>query len=83
MHAPVSEQHAMLSQKLRGHYGYYGITVNLRSLRKFYREVQRIWFRRLRRRSSKTNLTWTRFWDYLSREPLPLPRVMHSSMANP
>lgn len=83
MHAPVSEQHAMLSQKLRGHYGYYGITFNLRSLRRFYYGVQRIWFRWLRRRSSKSNLTLARFWDYLRREPLPLPRVMHSSMANP
>ena len=25
-HAPVSWQHAVLSRKLRGHYGYYGIT---------------------------------------------------------
>ena len=28
-HCPVCEQHAILSQKVRGHYAYYGITGNI------------------------------------------------------
>lgn len=84
MHMPVKEQHAMLSRKLSGHYGYYGITFNLSSLRRFNNRVQRIWFGWLRRRSSKSTLNWVYFRDYLRRVPLPLPRVVHSScMANP
>ncbi len=32
-HVPVKEQYQKLTEKLRGHYGYYGITGNFRSLR--------------------------------------------------
>ena len=35
-HQPVSEQHRALAQKLRGHYSYYGITGNMRSLSTFH-----------------------------------------------
>ena len=31
-HRPVCEQHAILSQKVRGHYAYYGITGNCASV---------------------------------------------------
>src|SRR3954449_10545584 len=35
LHLPIKEQHQKLSQKLRGHYGYYGITGNSSSLKDF------------------------------------------------
>lgn len=34
-HRPVSEQYQTLGHKLRGHYGYYGITGNADALRRF------------------------------------------------
>ena len=34
-HRPICEQHAKLSQKVRGHYAYYGITGNVRALTRF------------------------------------------------
>ena len=34
-HRPVCEQHYTLSQKVRGHYAYYGITNNMRMLKRF------------------------------------------------
>ncbi len=42
-HLPISEQHAKLSQKVRGHYAYYGITGNARALGWFLMAVSRAW----------------------------------------
>src|SRR5690606_32223640 len=42
-HEPLTVQREGLVRKLRGHYGYYGITGNGRSLSNFFHEVQRIW----------------------------------------
>jgi RNA-directed DNA polymerase len=55
-HARVPEQYAWLSQVLRGHYGYYGVIFNYRSLNQFYQLVKRMWFKALTRRSQKSNL---------------------------
>ena len=38
-HRPLAEQHKTLSQKLRGHYAYYGITGNYRALVRLWRAV--------------------------------------------
>src|SRR3954469_21700911 len=43
LHLPIKEQHQKLSQKLRGHYGYYGIIGNSSSLKDFREEVRKIW----------------------------------------
>jgi group II intron reverse transcriptase/maturase len=77
-HLPVIEQHAMISKKLRGHYEYYGITCNYRSLRQFWNQVKRIWLKWLKRRSNKYDLTWEKFNKLLERLPLPNPVVTHS-----
>jgi len=58
-HQPVIEQHRNLNLKLRGHYGYYGITGNFRSLKGFRNEVSRVWRRWLDRRSQRAWMTWT------------------------
>src|SRR5208337_3264540 len=42
-HRPVCEQHTILSQKVRGHYAYYGITGNARALGCFLMAVHRAW----------------------------------------
>ena len=77
-HEPVSEQQATLSRKLMGHYHYYGLTHNYRSLNSYYRGVCRIWRKWLNRRSRKRDLSWPVFNRLLKRHPLPLPRVVHS-----
>lgn len=41
----------MLCAKLRGHYGYYGITGNAAGIRSFYAEVRREWRKWLSRRA--------------------------------
>jgi len=50
-HLPVREQQEALRRKLLGHYSYYGITGNVKSLGKFLYQVQRVWFKWLNRRS--------------------------------
>lgn len=76
-HTSVGWQHHQLSLKLRGHYAYYGVTGNSRSLGRFYFGVLRLWFKWLSRRNHRS-LSWARYWSYLRRYPLPLPRVVHS-----
>jgi len=84
-HQPVVEQQRSLNLKLRGHYGYYGITGNLPALKRFKRGVQGAWRKWLDRRSQRARMTWERFNSMLQRYPLSPPRVVQSvyRVANP
>lgn len=77
MHHSVRAQHAWLSAVLRGHYAYYGITGNSRSLGQFKDQVQRSWRWVLRRRGQRPHLPWERFNRLLAIFPLPPPRIVH------
>jgi len=77
-HRPVCEQHATLSQKVRGHYAYYGITGNMRMLKAFLRAVERAWRPWLARRNRRRDMDWDRFKRLLKRYGLPPPRIVHS-----
>jgi RNA-directed DNA polymerase len=77
-HRAVSEQHAILSQKVRGHYAYYGITGNARALKGFLCAVHRAWRKWLDRRNRRREMIWDRFNRLLKRYPLPPPRIVHS-----
>ncbi len=79
-HAPVSEQHRELDLKLRGHYGYYGITGNSYGLSRFLSEVKRRWRYWLNRRSDRRGWTWERFGEFLRACPLPPPIPVHSTL---
>ena len=81
-HQPVAEQHKELSQKLRGHFAYYGITGNDLWLRKFRHGVKRAWQKWLHRRSrSSTDMPWDRFTRLLQRYRLPPARIVDSIYA--
>jgi len=77
-HSPVAEQHQTLSQKVRGHYAYYGITGNARALQDFLEAVKRCWRTWLDRRNRQRTMIWDRFNRLLEHYPLPPPRVVHS-----
>jgi len=77
-HEPLAEQHAKLCQKIRGHYAYFGITGNGKSLRTFLYLVHREWRRWLNRRHRKRSMKWERFNQLITRYPLPPIRVVHS-----
>jgi hypothetical protein len=76
-HDPVKEQHAALSQKLHGHYAYYGVTGNFRALEQFCEQVKRMWHKWLSRRSNR-GIRWERMNAILKAYPLPRPRIVHS-----
>lgn len=70
-----------LGQKLRGHFGYYGITGSPRALGRFAYELERIWHGWLARRTQR-GMHWDRFHLLLRRYPLPSPRVVHGALTS-
>ncbi len=81
-HSPVKEQQQMLNRKLRGHYGYYGLTGNGRALRNFSCAVCCIWHKWLARRS-RQHASWKRFTALEKSFPLARPIVVHSAVRVP
>ena len=81
-HQPVQEQQVALSRRLRGHYQYFGLTMNVRSLQKVFHQVVRMWRLWLDRRSQRGRMPWPRFRELLARHPLPRATVVHSVYRN-
>ena len=70
-------QHQHLSQKLRGHYQYYGITGNYRMLQWVQRQVETAWRFWLSRRSRTGAIDWDKFKRLQRTYALPVPRIVH------
>ena len=66
-HQSIPAQHAALGRRLRGHYNYFGVNGNTRSLAILDKQAQRAWYKWLQRRSQRTRLTEERFVDLLVR----------------
>lgn len=62
--------------KLLGHYQYYGISGNYRSLNRFYRAALNSLYKWLNRRSQRKSWNWDVFIKVLKAYPLPKPRIM-------
>jgi group II intron reverse transcriptase/maturase len=77
-HAPIREQQRQLWLKLKGHYGYYGITGNSFAIGRFRFWVSRVWHRWLSRRSQRARMSWDKFNRLLKVYPLPPARCVHS-----
>jgi RNA-directed DNA polymerase len=85
-HDAIRTQWQALVRKLRGHFGYFGITGNSEALKRFRFAVSDVWRKWLDRRSSRAKMTWERMTRLLKRYPLPPARVMHPLLpraANP
>jgi RNA-directed DNA polymerase len=74
-HREVRQQWQALSQKLRGHFGYYGITGNFEALHRFWEKTKHAWRKWLGRRSRRVGMSWVRMDRLLERYPLPPPRI--------
>lgn len=72
-HWPVKEQTQIINQMLRGHYNYYGLAGNIKSLFKVYEKA--IWRRMLSSRSSKSYITWDKFHKIKALFPLLRPKL--------
>jgi hypothetical protein len=74
-HLAVKEQHATLTRKLNGHYNYYGVNGNIRSLKQLHHRAEAIWRKWLDRRSQRAGMNWKRFKELLKTYALPVPRI--------
>ncbi|WP_245474451.1 reverse transcriptase domain-containing protein [Mesorhizobium sp. M2A.F.Ca.ET.042.01.1.1] len=75
-HYKISDQVAEINRVLRGHYAYYGVAGNLRSLIKVYQVVERYWRRMLCSRSRDGGrLSWGTFNQIKERNPLLRPKL--------
>ncbi len=79
-HLPLAEQQHKLNQKLRGHYGYYGVTGNSDAMKRFHHEVENRWRKWLNRRNGRRAMHWRRFCSLLRRYPLTPARALRSQL---
>ena len=73
---PIRTMMAKLSRKLAGHYAYYGVTDNFRSLERFRDIVIQLLRKWLNRRGRTGCMTWEKMDLLLKRYPLPRPRIL-------
>lgn len=76
--AAVKEWWPTLQAKLRGHFQYYGVSGNYLAISQFYRQTLRLVLKWLNRRGQKRTFSCPGFTAYLTRYPLPKPRIMHN-----
>jgi RNA-directed DNA polymerase len=76
-HRSLRDQHGHLSQMMRGHYAYYGISGNYRRIKWFAWQVVRVWRRWLSRRDRQGVFQWSRLNALIKRHPLPPARIVH------
>lgn len=75
MHEPVLEVGLRLKRMIIGHYAYYGINGNYKSLVKYYKYLKYTWYHTLRKRGQKNKikyLDFLRIWNYLE---IPTPKI--------
>jgi plasmid maintenance system killer protein len=70
---PTVEVWRTLNAKLQGHYQYYHVNDNWRSLMKYREAARRLALRWLRRRSQNSRLSWDAYNAYLRQHPLSVP----------
>ena len=77
-HLPVRQLVAALNARLRGHYNYYGVIGNHRSLRAYFHQAGRLLKKWLGRRSQKSRMNWEKFSALTKRFPLEDARITES-----
>jgi hypothetical protein len=74
-HYSLRDQVEKVNQVLRGHYAYYGVGGNFKSLFRIYRCAERYWHKMLNSRSRKGYITWERFNFLKQVFPLQRPKL--------
>ena len=74
-HYSLREQVEKINQVLRGHYAYYGMGGNSKSLFMIYRFAERYWHKMLCSQSQKSYITWARFNFLKQVFPLQRPKL--------
>jgi len=68
----------ILKAKLTGHYQYYGVSGNYRSIWNFYYQTLKLTLKWINRRSQKKSMTLKQFQEYIEKFPLPRPKIKHN-----
>ena len=74
-HSPIKEQVNKINQILRGHYNYYGMGGNLKSLFKIYNKSENYFKKMLSSRSWKGNVNWDKYRKIKEKFPLLRPKI--------
>ncbi len=72
---PLKEIMATVKRKLNGHYNYYGITDNLKSIRNYAYETSKKLMKWLNRRSQRKSYTTNGFYMMLKAYQIPMPKI--------
>jgi len=72
---PTADIMRKTAVKLQGHFAYYGVTDNSKSIRNFAWLETRTLFKWLNRRGKRGCYTWEKFLQLLTLFPLPKPRI--------
>jgi group II intron reverse transcriptase/maturase len=75
---PLQELWKTLRAKLTGHFRYYGVSGNFRSMARYRWEGLRLVLKWLNRRSQKKSFNWETFRRYVEKYPLPKPAIYHN-----
>lgn len=78
----IAKQAEMMKLKLQGHYNYYGIAGNYKSIEQFFNGVMRIWYKWLNRRSQRRSFNWKEFNDKIKYYEIPRPKIMEQWWIN-
>ena len=78
-HTGIRPLMATLALKLRGHWNYFGVPHNSKSLWEFYRHACELVYKWMNRRSQRRSFSWARFTAMLERYQIPRPRITERS----
>ncbi len=67
--------------KLVGHYRYYGVSGNYKSVSQFHWKTLELVYKWVNRRSQKKSFSRQRFTEYLEQHPIPRPRIYQNFYA--
>ncbi len=73
---PTQQILNITAAKLRGHYAYYGVSDNSKSINCFAYLVRQTLFKWLNRRGKRGCYTWEKFLKLLKLFPPPTPRIV-------
>ena len=72
---PIKEFMKKLNRKIVGTYNYYSVSVNFKSIRKFYRGILHLVFKWLNRRSQKKSFSWDKYKLFLKKYTIKRPSI--------
>jgi RNA-directed DNA polymerase len=70
-------------QHLQGHFNYYGVSGNSRSINVYGYHAAKVLLKWLNRRSQRPSVTWELFYQLLREGLLPKPRIIHNLYPKP